>query len=84
MLKLRSDCEIVILSAEDLISDFDCGDADLNDFFNHDALNYKLQMLSETCFFRKKDCGEVVCAFSFSEKNKFEITFGVCIREHRD
>jgi len=66
MLNLTSDCEIVFLSKEDLISNFDCGDADLNDFFNHDALNYKRQMLSETCFFRHKDCGDVVCAFSFS------------------
>ena len=66
MLKLRSDCEMIVLSEEDLISDFDCGDVDLNDFFNHDALNYRHQMLSQTCFFRHKNSGAVVCAFSFS------------------
>ena len=66
MLKLRDDCEMVVLSGEDLISDFDCGDADLNDFFNHDALCYRHQMLSQTCFFRHKASGAVVCAFSFS------------------
>jgi GNAT superfamily N-acetyltransferase len=54
------------LSDEDLISDFDCGDADLNDFFNRDALNYKHQMLSRTCFFRHKSSGAIVCAFAFS------------------
>jgi GNAT superfamily N-acetyltransferase len=66
MLGLRSDCEMVVLSEEDLISDFDCGDADLNDFFNRDAFNYRHQMLSQTCFFRHKESGAVVCAFSFS------------------
>ena len=66
MLKLRSDCEIVILSEEDQILDFDCGNGDLNEYFNDDALNYKQQMLSETCFFRHKESGAVVCAFSFS------------------
>ena len=52
MLNLKNDCEMIVLSEEELISDFDCGDADLNDFFNRDALNYKYQMLSQTCFFR--------------------------------
>jgi GNAT superfamily N-acetyltransferase len=42
------------------------GDADLNDFFNLDALKYKHQMLSRTCFFRHKVSERIVCAFSFS------------------
>ena len=66
MINLREDCEMVILSDENVISDFDCGDADLNDFFNSDALEYKRQMLSQTCFYRHKSSGEVVCTFSFS------------------
>ena len=66
MLKLKNDCEMVVLSEADLISDFDCGDADLNDFFNKDALNYRHQMLSQTCFFRHKESRAIVCAFSFS------------------
>ena len=57
---------MVILSEEDIISNFDCGNADLNEFFNCDALDYKHQMLSQTCFFRYKSSGAVVCAFSFS------------------
>jgi len=48
------------------ISDFDCGNADLNDFFNREALLYKRQMLSRTYFLRHKISGVVVCAFSFS------------------
>jgi len=60
------DCERLILSEEQVISGFDCGNADLNEFFNHDAIAYKQQMLSRTYFFRHKNSGAVVCAFSFS------------------
>jgi len=66
MIDLEKDCKLQILSEEQLISDFDCGNADLNEFFNHDALLYKRQMLSQTCFFRHTSSGKVVCAFSFS------------------
>jgi len=66
MVDLEKDCEMLILSEEHLISDFDCGNADLNDFFNREALLYKQQMLSRTYFFRHKNSGKVVCAFSFS------------------
>jgi len=67
MVDLIHDCEMLILSEDHRnISDFDCGNADLNEFFNHDALEYKRQMLSQTCFFRLKSNGAVVCAFSFS------------------
>ena len=66
MVDLEKDCEMLILSEEQFISDFDCGNADLNDFFNRDAILYKRQMLSRTYFFRHKNSGKVVCAFSFS------------------
>ena len=66
MIDLLEDCEMLVLSDENGISDFDCGNADLNDFFNNDALRYKHQMLSQTCFFRHKTSREIVCAFSFS------------------
>jgi len=66
MLDLERDCELVVLSEEQVISGFDCGNMDLNDFFNHDALEYKRQMLSQTCFFRHKSSDTVVCAYSFS------------------
>ena len=54
MLRLKNDCEMLLLSEEYIISDFDCGNSDLNDFFNRDALEYKRQMLSRTYFFRHK------------------------------
>ena len=66
MIDLDRDCEMIILSEKHIISDFNCGNADLNDFFNHDALAYKQQMLSGTYFFRHKSSGTAVCAFSFS------------------
>jgi len=66
MINLEKDCEMLILSEEQVISGFDCGNADLNDFFNRNALEYKRQMLSRTYFFRQKSNSAVVCAFSFS------------------
>ena len=66
MVNLKEECEMIVLSEAQLISDFDCGNADLNDFFNHDAILYKRQMLSRTFFFRQKNSRKVVCAFSFS------------------
>ena len=66
MIDLERDCELFVLSEEQVITDFDCGNADLNDFFNRDAIEYKRQMLARTYFFRHADSGKVVCAFSFS------------------
>ena len=66
MIDLREDCELLILSEEKDILEFDCGNADLNDFFNQDAIKYRNQMLSQTCFFRLKSSGAIICAFSFS------------------
>jgi len=57
---------MIILSEEQIISGFDCGNADLNDFFNRDAVMYKREMLSRTYFLRHKVSGAIVCAFSFS------------------
>jgi GNAT superfamily N-acetyltransferase len=66
MVNLKQDCEMIVLSEEQIMSDFDCGDEDLNEFFNRDALQYKHQMLSRTYFFRHRSTGKTVCAFSFS------------------
>jgi len=66
MINLTEDCEMILLSEENIISGFNCGNVDLNDFFNRDAIEYKRQMLSRTYFLRHKDSGTVVCAFSFS------------------
>jgi GNAT superfamily N-acetyltransferase len=63
---LEQDCEMVVLSEEQKITDFDCGDDDLNDFFDNEAILYSRQMLAETIFFRHKSNGKTVCAFSYS------------------
>jgi len=66
VIDLERDCERLLLSDEQVISGFDCGNEDLNDFFNRDAIEYKRQMLSRTYFFRHKTSGKIVCAISFS------------------
>jgi GNAT superfamily N-acetyltransferase len=66
VIDLEKDCERFFISEEHFISDFDCGNEDLNDFFNHDAILYKQEMLAETIFYRHKSSGKIVCAFSFS------------------
>ncbi|MDR0872745.1 MAG: N-acetyltransferase [Prevotellaceae bacterium] len=66
MLNLLKDCEAMELSQENLITDFDCGDNDLNEFFNHDAILFQNQSLGQTHFFRHKETKQIVCAFSLS------------------
>ena len=66
MIDLGEDCELITLSAENPINNFDCGNEDLNDFFLHDALNYHKQLLGKTDFFRLKSTGEIVAAFTLS------------------
>jgi GNAT superfamily N-acetyltransferase len=63
---LKTDCELLPLSPEQPIINFDCGDADLNEFFNQDAILYQNQLLSSTYFFRHNETGKCVCAFSLS------------------
>ena len=38
MINLLKDCTFITLHEEDTISDFDCGNWELNDFFNNKAL----------------------------------------------
>ena len=66
MVILNEDCLSVALSKQEPITDFDCGDADLNEFFNVDALKYQEQMLAQTYYFKHKLSGKIVCAFSLS------------------
>jgi hypothetical protein len=63
---LKKECESFALSPEQLITGFDCGNEDLNDFFNHDAIQYQEQLMCQVYFFRHKETGKVVCAFSLS------------------
>ncbi|SMP29145.1 GNAT family N-acetyltransferase [Flavobacterium hercynium] len=46
---------------------FDCGNDDLNDFFQKDALLYQSQLLGKTyCFTLDENPKEIVCAFTIS------------------
>jgi GNAT superfamily N-acetyltransferase len=66
MFDLQNECEFIPLSPNALLVNFDCGDTDINEFFNIDAIKYQEQMLGQTYFFRHKDTSKVVCAFSLS------------------
>jgi len=61
-----SDCDFFELLPEKSIIGFDCGDNDLNDFFNHDALLFQSERLGQTYYFCLKGTDKVVCAFSLS------------------
>jgi len=63
---LEKDCEAFELDDNNLITNFDCGDKDLNDFFNNDAILYQNERLGKTFFHRHNQTQKVVCAFSLS------------------
>ena len=63
---LKEDCELFSVSKENQISGFDCGNEELNDFFNNKAFPFKKQLLAMTCFLHHKENGKIVCAFSLS------------------
>ena len=49
---------------------FSCGDKDLDDFFNHDAIKYEQQLLGKSyCFRLDSDNSVVVCAFTLSNSS---------------
>ena len=65
-MNLRTDCELLELFPDNLITDFDCGDKDLNDFFNHDAILYQNERLGKTFYYRHNQTKKAICAFSLS------------------
>lgn len=66
MFDLSRDCSLHVLSKTTRIKNFDCGNADLNDFFCNDALKYQEELLGETYFFRLKKTKQIICAFTIS------------------
>ena len=66
MIDLENDCDFFTVSEKQIIVDFDCGDKELNNFFNLKSLPFKNQLLAMTCFFQHKDNKKIVCAFSLS------------------
>jgi len=51
MMDLLLDCKLAKLSPDNLIADFDCGDEDINDFFNNEAILFQQQSLGQTHFY---------------------------------
>lgn len=66
MFVLSEECDLLPLTSDDPICDFNCGNSDLTDFFCNDALNYQNQLLGKTLFFRRKNGGKIICAFTLS------------------
>ena len=66
MILLEKHCELIALSPEQRMKDFDCGDKDLNEFFNCDAIRYQEQLMGQTYFLRHNETQKTVCAFSLS------------------
>jgi len=66
MISLETECELFFVSEKQQIAGFDCGNEDLNDFFNNKSFLFKEQMLAMTCFFRHKGNRKIVGAFSLS------------------
>ena len=66
MISLREDCSLHRLSADNPIIHFICDNSDLNDFFKNDAIKYQEELLGETFFFRHKQSGDIISAFTIS------------------
>ena len=65
-MNLKTDCDFLKLSPENPITGFDCGDCDLNDFFNNEALFFQRERLGQTFYYCLKGSKTVVGAFSLS------------------
>ena len=66
---LLEKCKLVKLDDKILSSchPFTCGDADLDDFFQNDAMRYKKELLGKTyCFILDQDPKTIVCMFTLS------------------
>lgn len=66
-MQLIKECTLRRLTEEFDLSRFDCGNADLNDFLQNDALNYDKQLLGRTYIFTlDKSPDQIVCFFTVS------------------
>ncbi len=66
MIDLHEHCSLHALSSESPIKDFICDSDDLNDFFCNDAIKYQNELLGETFYYRLKETGEIICAYTLS------------------
>jgi len=71
------DIQVVKLSKVYNLSDFDCGDADINDFLKNDALTHQNEMITSTILFLYHDkilgfCSLASDAIKLSQEEKIE------------
>jgi hypothetical protein len=71
------DIQVVKLSKVYNLSDFDCGDADINDFLKNDALVHQEEMITSTILFLYNDkilgfCSLATDAIKLSQEEKIE------------
>lgn len=62
--EILADYEIRKLEVGDFVTDFDCGDEDLNDFIINDAPLYRKTFLAITYVLEHKGSGKVIAYFS--------------------
>lgn len=62
--EILADFEIKKLGLDDCVSQFDCGDEDLNDFIINDAPLYRKTLLAITYILQNRTTGKVVAYFS--------------------
>ena len=72
-------CDFLELSPDNPITGFDCGDSDINDFFNHDAMLFQRERLGQTYYFLARflvvDAYNSDSVISFYLKNDFSFVF---------
>ena len=59
-----SECDRVIVSSQNDLDGFSCGDDDLDEFFLSDAFFYDKQLLGKTYYFQTKDSKRIIGAFT--------------------
>lgn len=59
-----SECDRVIVSSQNDLEGFSCGDDDLDEFFLSDAFFYDKQLLGKTYYFQTKDTKRIIGAFT--------------------
>jgi GNAT superfamily N-acetyltransferase len=66
LINLTRDFDFLELNPNFPIAGFDCGDSDLNDFFNNKSLLFQRERLGQTYYFCFFETEKVICAFTLS------------------
>mgnify|MGYP004448595841 FL=1 len=58
------DCDMYMVESPDDLTNFSCGNEDLDEFFSQDAYLYDKQLLGKTYYFETKDSHNIIGAFT--------------------